>query len=156
MCFETCINRISFTGGDIAKLSCKNLVIETLKQILFINKIMHTTQWIKGILIKYISLLVIFTLFTAVFAPVKTIDVVYNRDLKVLAKRNIHVKMPTMCRVQFNRRGWNLVSVQNVSIGNVLKRRQKTGKRKHRGWVGCTEVFNSNTVEIFKTCWSFG
>lgn len=139
MCFETCINRISFTGGDIAKLSCKNLVIQTLKQILFINKIMHTTQWIKGILIKYITLLVIFTLFTAVFAPVKTIDVVYNRDLKVLAKRNIHVKMPTMCRVQFNRRGWNLVSVQNVSIGNVLKRRQKTGKRKHRG---CTEVFN--------------
>lgn len=44
-------------------------------------------------------------LFTAVFAPVKTIDVVYNRDLKVRAKRNIHVKMPTMCRVQFNRRG---------------------------------------------------
>lgn len=139
MCFETCINRISFTGGDIAKLSCKKLVIETLKQILFINKIMHTTQWIKGILIKYITLLVIFTLFTAVFAPVKTIDVVYNRDLKVLAKRNIHVKMPTMYRVQFNRRGWNLVSVQNVSIGNVLKRRQTTGKRKHRG---CTDVFN--------------
>lgn len=139
MCFETCINRISFTGGDIAKLSCKNLVIEKLKQILFINKIMHTTQWIKGILIKYITLLVIFTLFTAVFAPVKTIDVVYNRDLRVRAKRNIHVKMPTMCRVQFNRRDWNLVSVQNVSIGNVLKRRQKTGKRKHRG---CTEVFN--------------
>lgn len=57
-------------------------MIEKLKQILFINKIMHTTQWIKGILIKYITLLVIFTLFTAVFAPVKTIDVVYNRDLK--------------------------------------------------------------------------
>lgn len=66
-----------------------------------------------------------------------------GNNLKVRAVRNTHMKMSTMCGVQFNSRGRKLVSMQNVTVGNALKKKRENIKRKK----GCTKVFNSNVVE---------
>lgn len=105
------------------------LMTETLVWILFINKIIHITQGIKGIFYEvYCTPKYLYCIYRCICACTNnryclnafSCDHKMGKNLKVRAVKIIHVKTSTMCGIQVNNRGWNLNSMQNVSVGNAL------------------------------------
>lgn len=105
------------------------LMTETLVWILFINKIIHITKGIKGIFYEvYCTPKYLYCIYRCICACTNnryclnafSCDHKMGKNLKVRAVKIIHVKTSTMCGIQVNNRGWNLNSMQNVSVGNAL------------------------------------